>query len=81
LKPGKINVIGHSYGGVAAQGYAVKYPQPVKHLALADTFHSFIMCQENDDNYNREIKTNYPELWESLMLIHNQRYVSSDQLH
>jgi proline iminopeptidase len=77
----KINVLGHSYGGVVAQGYAVKYPQNVKHLVLANTFHSFIMWQENDDNSNHEIKTNYPEVWDSLMRIRERGYVSSDQLH
>jgi proline iminopeptidase len=77
----KINVLGHSYGGVVAQGYAVKYPQHVKHLVLANTFHSFIMWQENDDNSNREIRNNYPEVWDTLMKIREQGYVSSDQLH
>jgi len=77
----KINVLGHSYGGVVAQGYAIKYPQQVKHLVLANTFHSYLMWQENDDNYNREIRTNYPEVWDSLMRIREQGYVSSDQLH
>src|SRR5690349_23703081 len=33
----KMNVLGHSYGGVVAQGYALKYPQHVKHLILANT--------------------------------------------
>ena len=65
----KINVLGHSYGGVVAQGYAIKYAAHVKHLVLANTFHSFIMWQANDDNSNHEIKTNYPEVWDSLMRI------------
>lgn len=77
----KINILGHSYGGVVAQGYAVKYPQHLKHLVLANTFHSYLMWQENDDNYNREIRTNYPEIWDSLMRIREKGYVSSDQLH
>ena len=77
----KINILGHSYGGVVAQGYAIKYPQHVKHLILANTFHSFIMWQENDDNSNHEIKTNYPEVWDTLMKIRNQGYVSSDEIH
>jgi proline iminopeptidase len=77
----KINVLGHSYGGVVAQGYAVKYPQHVKHLILANTFHSFVMWQENDDNCNREIKENYPEVWDTLMKIRNLGYISSDPLH
>ena len=81
LKLDKINLLGHSYGGVVAQGYAIKYPQRVKHLVLANTFHSFVMWQENDDNSNHEIRTNYPEVWDSLMRIREKGYVSSDQLH
>ena len=74
----KINVLGHSYGGLVAQGYALKYPGHVKHLILANTFHSYIMWQKNDDNSNHEIKTNYPEVWDTLMVLREQGYVSSD---
>ncbi len=81
LKLGKINLLGHSYGGVVAQGYAVKYPQNVSHLILANTFHSYLMWQENDDNSNHEIRTNYPEVWDRLMKIREKGYVSSDPLH
>lgn len=77
----QINVLGHSYGGLVAQGYAVKYPQHIKHLVLANTFHSFLMWQENDDNSNHEIKTNYPEIWSDLMKIREQGFVSSDPEH
>jgi proline iminopeptidase len=77
----QINVLGHSYGGLVAQGYAIKYPRHVKHLVLANTFHSFIMWQENDDNSNHEIKTNYPEIWADLMKIREQGIVSSDPRH
>jgi proline iminopeptidase len=81
LKLDKINVLGHSYGGLVAQGYAIKYGEHLKHLVLANTFHSYIMWQENDDNSNHEIRTNYPEVWDSLMRIRERGYVSSDQLH
>lgn len=77
----KWNVLGHSYGGVVAQGYALKYPEHVSHLILANTFHSFIMWQANDDNSNHEIKTNYPEVWDSLMIIREKGAVSSDPEH
>ncbi|MBZ5608461.1 MAG: proline iminopeptidase-family hydrolase [Acidobacteriia bacterium] len=40
LNLGKINVLGHSYGGVLAQAYALKYQQNLNHLILASTFHS-----------------------------------------
>jgi proline iminopeptidase len=81
LKLDKITVLGHSYGGVVAQGYAIKYPTHLSHLILADTFHSFVMWQENDDNSNREIKTNYPEVWERLTKIREQGAISSDVEH
>jgi len=78
---GKLNVLGHSYGGVVAQGYALKYPEHVNHLILASTFHSYLMWQANDDNSNHEIKTNYPEVWDSLMIIREAGAVSSDPQH
>jgi len=78
---GKINILGHSYGGVVAQGYAIKYPENVSHLILANTFHSYLMWQENCDNSNHEIKTNYPEVWEELMKVRMQGAVSSDKIH
>jgi proline iminopeptidase len=77
----KINILGHSYGGLVAQGYAIKYPGNVKHLVLANTFHSFVMWQENDDNSNREIKSNYPEIWDSLMTLREKGAISSDEIH
>ena len=76
----KISVLGHSYGGLVAQGYAIQYGQNVSHLILANTFHSFIMWQENDDNSNHEIKENYPEVWDSLMKLREQGYISSDTI-
>ena len=77
----KINILGHSYGGVVAQGYAIKYPENVSHLILANSFHSYLMWQENCDNSNHEIKTNYPEVWEELMKVRVQGAVSSDPIH
>ena len=77
----KINILGHSYGGLVAQGYAIKYPANVSHLILANSFHSYLMWQENCDNSNREIKTNYPEVWEELIDAREQGVISSDQIH
>lgn len=77
----KIIVLGHSYGTVVAQGYAVKYGQNVSHLILSAPFHSYAMWQENDDNSNREIRTNYPEVWDTLMIIRKQGFQSADSLH
>lgn len=40
LNLGKIDLLGHSYGGVLAQDYALKYQQNLRHLILNSTFPS-----------------------------------------
>lgn len=40
LDLGKITLLGHSYGGVLAQAYALKYQQNLTHLILCSTFPS-----------------------------------------
>jgi proline iminopeptidase len=37
---GKVNLLGHSFGGVLAQAYALKYQANLSHLVLCSTFHS-----------------------------------------
>lgn len=76
----KISLLGHSYGSLVAQGYAIKYGEHTSHLIIANGFHSYVMWQENDDNSNHEIKTNYPEVWDSLMKLREQGYISSDAI-
>lgn len=78
LKLEKINILGHSYGSIVAQLYAIKYPQHTKHLIIANGFFSGEMWQANDDNSNHEIKTNYPEVWERLMKMRAEGIRSSD---
>jgi proline iminopeptidase len=40
LDLGKISLLGHSCGGVIAEGYALKYQENLSHLVLASTFAS-----------------------------------------
>jgi proline iminopeptidase len=77
----KISLLGHSYGSLVAQGYAIKYGQNTSHLIIANGFHSFPMWQENDDNSNHEIKTNYPEVWAELMAVRKKGAISSSDNH
>jgi proline iminopeptidase len=37
---GKVSLLGHSYGGVLAQAYALKYQKNLSHLILGSTFQS-----------------------------------------
>jgi len=66
---GAITVLGHSYGGMVAQAYALQYPESVKRLILIDTFYSGAMWQANNDNANREIRNQYPEVWAKLQAL------------
>ncbi len=43
---GKMNLLGHSYGGVLAQAYALKYQENLSHLVLCSTFPSTSMMNE-----------------------------------
>ncbi|HRH03644.1 MAG TPA: alpha/beta fold hydrolase [Bacteroidia bacterium] len=81
MKYEKINILGHSYGSIVAQLYALRYPQNVKHLIIANGFFSGEMWQENDDNSNHEIRENYPEVWERLMQVRAEGAHSSHPLH
>jgi proline iminopeptidase len=59
LNLGKINLLGHSFGGVLAQAYALKYQQNLSHLILCSTFHSASKMNE----VFKEMKTKMsPEL-------------------
>lgn len=77
----KVNLLGHSYGSLVAQSYALKYGQNLSHLIIANGFHSGAMWQENDDNSNHEIKTNYPEVWKELMAARKRGAISSSDKH
>jgi proline iminopeptidase len=59
LSLGKINLLGHSYGGVLAQAYALKYQDNLSHLILASTFHS---TRQLNDVFKRMMAAMTPEL-------------------
>lgn len=63
---GKIDVLGHSYGGIVAQSYALRYPTPVRHLILADTAFDIEALQAFSENANRELHNQYPDVWAQL---------------
>lgn len=81
LNLGKISLVGHSYGTVPAQAYAIKYPDHVDKMVLINGFHSGAMWQANCDSYNHYAKTHFPERWKKVDSIRALGYVSSDPEH
>jgi proline iminopeptidase len=76
---GQIAVYGHSYGGLVAQGYALRYPQSLSRLILANTCHSAEMWQKGgNDNWNNEIQNQYPEVWAELQQLRAKGSLSCD---
>jgi proline iminopeptidase len=76
---GRIAVYGHSYGGMVAQGYALRYPQSLSKLILANTCHSAEMWQKGaNENWNYEIHNQYPEVWAELQQLRAKGMVSCD---
>lgn len=74
----KISVVGHSYGTVPAQAYAIKYPEYLDKLVLISGFHSGEMWQANCDSYNHYSKTHFPAIWKKVDSLRALGYVSSD---
>jgi proline iminopeptidase len=77
----KWTVLGHSYGGMVAQQYALDYPNSVNKLILISTFYSGEMWQENDNSSNYEIRNQYPEVWQKVMELRDEGKTSSSQEH
>ena len=76
---GKIVVYGHSYGGLVAQGYALRYPSALSHLVLANTLHSAEMWQKgNNDTTNAAIENQFPEISAELHQLRAKGAVSCD---
>ena len=78
LKLEKISLVGHSYGTVIAQAYAIKYKENVNKMVLINGFHSGEMWQANCDSYNHYSKTHFPEIWKKIDSLRTLGYVSSD---
>lgn len=78
---GKVNVLGHSYGGFVAQLYAVKYPDSVSRLILANTFPSGDSLQGLQDSFNRQVRDHLPEVWEKVMRLRERGLRSASKEH
>jgi proline iminopeptidase len=76
---GKINVLGHSYGGMVAEAYALRFPASVHKLILSNTLFSAEMWQANNDSWNAQIRNQFPEVWEKLAALRHRGVPSCHQ--
>ena len=79
LKFDKISLVGHSYGTLPAQAYAIKYADHVDKMVLISGFHSGAMWQANCDSYNHYAKTHFPEKWKQVDSLRTLGYLSSQE--
>jgi proline iminopeptidase len=73
----KLNIIGHSWGGLLAMYYAVTYPDNVKRLILVDaaTVNTDLLIK----SYKNQITRFTPEEWEYVQKLWNsQAYMDGD---
>lgn len=66
---GKINVLGHSYGSMVAQAYALRFPDSVQRLVLSNAYLCGEEWQAGNDNVNDAIRNQYPEVWAQLQTL------------
>jgi proline iminopeptidase len=81
LKVDRLNVLGHSYGGYVALGYATKYPSHVKALAISGIVASGAEQQLIQDNLNAAFRRHAPEAWAGLQALRAKGLVSSSSAH
>jgi proline iminopeptidase len=77
LNLGKTNIFGHSYGGFVAQGYAVKYPESISKLVLANIFVSAADYQASNLHFNLNLAQHFPQLWTKLITLRQKGMVAS----
>ncbi len=74
----KISLLGHSYGGVLAQAYALKYQENLSHLILCSTFHSTSKMNEVFKNIMKkmtpELRTRIEKLEKEGLFGHGKDY-------
>jgi len=81
LKLERISVLGHSYGGLVAQAYALKYPESVNKLVLANTLFNAEAWQALNENVKKEIENHFPEAWEQIQSLRAEGKVCSSPEH
>jgi len=76
---GPINLLGHSYGSIVVQAYAMKYPAALRRLVLAAPFISTEAWQGGSDFVNESIRHHFPEIWARITALRARGLKESDK--
>lgn len=79
LKVRKMVLVGHSYGGIPAVQYALKYPNRVEKLIMLSASADAISQQMNVDAAAYLRKTFFPQQWEKLKSMKAEGMLTSDE--
>ncbi len=71
---GKISLLGHSYGGMVAQAFALRFPDSVEKLILVDTSWGAEMTLAHGENFRSQLRNQFPDLWEQKMQAHEKGF-------
>jgi proline iminopeptidase len=78
---GKIIVLGHSYGGMVAQAYALKYPNSISKQVLLEALYNAEMWQAGNDYMNYEVQNQFPEVWVKIQALRSKGLHGSAKEH
>jgi proline iminopeptidase len=73
----QFDLLGLSYGGVPALGYALRHPDRVRKLVMCDAEYDAQSWQKDTEQINACLKYQYPEVWDRLMALRAGGILSS----
>ncbi len=76
---GRINLLGHSYGSLVVQAYALKYPDALRRVILSAPFISGEAWQGGNDYVNESIRQHFPEIAARIEALRARGLKQSDQ--
>jgi proline iminopeptidase len=74
----RMHVLGHSYGAFVAEAYAVKYPQHVASLIVANGMIRGADWQRANELYNQNLAAAFPDVWAKVTALRQQGLIESD---
>ena len=73
-------ILGHSYGGMVALAYALKYPEEVTHLILVSTLPGAASWKQASDLSERELAIQFPETWAKVQSLRSRGVPNNQEM-